>query len=611
MSSRLSVRRSQLVTPYGVGSICEIDGQSFIVRDTSWWNSAELTTIQLEQVTNRLHGISSLRSPRGSVPVSRFPRWLFCPTCRQMTNWSYRRDVPGDDGQAPQRPTCDNKPCKGAALVPMRFVQVCDNGHVDDIDWHWLAHRGNQPAATGSCDRKSARLKFLVRGERGGDFDSMSIKCTCGAGSSLEGIANGPVGNCSARQPWQSRGECDKKAFMEPRGSSVLHYAQTLSALDISADQGDHESPRERLISDVQFNTILQMVRDLGPELANNPMTKKQVAMAAEKLGIEDDEAWAVFTNELVSDVAVPAETGGSEQEASEIQSDIYDDEFGVLSDPTPSLGGSLIRVPSALDANSPLGLHRFFNKVVQVESLREVRVFRGFQRRDVSSDHALIDADLGKGIGWLPAIDVRGEGIFLELNRSALREWLDKEQEQLRAWTAPQLDAADNAGLSDRFSARLGIPFLLVHTLAHLLMNQLSFDCGYSSTSLRERIYCGPGEYPFAGLLIYTADSDAEGSMGGLVEMGEPTRFANVLARAVSRSQWCSGDPVCRELPQQGMRGLNRSACHACCLVAETSCTHANALLNRVLVSGEDRTDRSGNREPIGFLGDLLDKGA
>jgi hypothetical protein len=144
---------------------------------------------------------------------------------------------------------------------------------------------------------------------------------------------------------------------------------------------------------------------------------------------------------------------------------------------------------------------------------------------------------------------------------------------------------------------------FIMVHTFSHLLINQLAFDCGYSSTSLRERVYCGPNSNPYAGVLIYTADSDAEGSMGGLSEMGAPERIGDVIYRAVARSQWCSSDPVCRELDAQGVDGLNRAACHACSLVAETSCTFSNILLNRVLISGDGRVNGRGVQEPIGFF--------
>lgn len=244
----------------------------------------------------------------------------------------------------------------------------------------------------------------------------------------------------------------------------------------------------------------------------------------------------------------------------------------------------------------------------MQVEKLREIRVFRGFQRREVKKENTLVPPDLGiGGVDWLPAIEVSGEGIFLEFKRAALTAWLEDNRDAIRDFSSLQLETSERDGLPSRMGFNANPVFVMVHTFAHLLINQLSFDCGYSSTSLRERIYCGPLNDLYAGILIYTADSDAEGSMGGLVEMAGRDSIAEVVYRAVSRSEWCSGDPVCREIEAQGLGGMNRSACHACSLVAETSCTFSNVLLNRVLVSGDGRKNGRGQVEPNGFFNPVI----
>ena len=98
----------------------------------------------------------------------------------------------------------------------------------------------------------------------------------------------------------------------------------------------------------------------------------------------------------------------------------------------------------------------------------------------------------------WLPAVEVFGEGIYVELDEQRLTKW--------------QVDHADwlRNRLDDGFVTRLGAIFqtlppeaaanrdwasryLLVHTLAHILINQLVFECGYSTASLRERLYVSP----------------------------------------------------------------------------------------------------------------------
>jgi hypothetical protein len=139
------------------------------------------------------------------------------------------------------------------------------------------------------------------------------------------------------------------------------------------------------------------------------------------------------------------------------------------------------------------------------------------------------------------------------------------------------------------------------MHGFSHLLIRQLTFDCGYASSSLRERIYCEPQRGQF-GILIYTADGDSEGTLGGLVRQGEQSRLAAVISRALQSCSWCSGDPLCFEGDNQGIGGLNRAACHACMLVSETSCECANTLLDRRLLIG----DRAGLR---GLFRDFMDR--
>ena len=128
---------------------------------------------------------------------------------------------------------------------------------------------------------------------------------------------------------------------------------------------------------------------------------------------------------------------------------------------------------------------------------------------------------------------------------------------------------------------------FLLCHTLAHLVIRQLDSEAGYPAASLKERIYCATGRAPMAGVLIYVAVPDEEGSLGGLMELAKPERFLRLLTGAFDAATWCSLDPVCAEQEGHGPDLLNRAACHACALVPETSCAYGNVLLDRVLVKG------------------------
>ncbi|MDV7195945.1 DUF1998 domain-containing protein [Rhodococcus kroppenstedtii] len=145
----------------------------------------------------------------------------------------------------------------------------------------------------------------------------------------------------------------------------------------------------------------------------------------------------------------------------------------------------------------------------------------------------------------------------------------------------------ASQRGLSDR---SLSPRFLLLHTLGHLLINELIFACGYSSASLRERLYVSSaGGREMAGLLIYTAAGDSEGTMGGLVRMARPENLRSVFAAAISNARWCSTDPICMDAGEkgQGPDSCNLAACHGCALLPETSCEEFNRFLDRGVVVG------------------------
>ena len=162
--------------------------------------------------------------------------------------------------------------------------------------------------------------------------------------------------------------------------------------------------------------------------------------------------------------------------------------------------------------------------------------------------------------------------------------------------------DSYENSRFGAREQGKLRPEFLLIHTFAHLLINQLSFECGYGSSSIRERIYCEKttNEYGMYGVLIYTASGDSEGSLGGLVRQGESNRIEDTIRDAVRNAAWCSADPVCIQSLGQGPESCNLAACHNCALLPETCCECGNRLLDRGVVVGdlEDKT--------IGFFSEL-----
>jgi hypothetical protein len=234
------------------------------------------------------------------------------------------------------------------------------------------------------------------------------------------------------------------------------------------------------------------------------------------------------------------------------------------------------------------------FSYLALIHKLRETRALAGFTRilppdGDLGSSR-LQKLTLDQRINWLPAMIVRGEGIFMEFDRARLDAWVARTP--LIRERIGQLNGAYNERrIAQGQSPRPITPQLvLLHTFAHVLINQLAYECGYGSASLRERLYCASenDNDPMCGLLIYTASGDSEGSMGGLVRQAAQGKFENILVRAIQKAGWCSSDPVCIESHGQGAENCNLSACHGCCLLPETSCEEGNRLLDRAFLVGK-----------------------
>jgi len=269
-------------------------------------------------------------------------------------------------------------------------------------------------------------------------------------------------------------------------------------------------------------------------------------------------------------------------------QSVIFDEEWATIQEALSAgelRSHQFVAKAGSLDPEAPAWVKALASGILLIHKLREVRAFQGFWRVKPGADTTMVTPDHGNPQNWIPATEVFGEGIVLSLDFALLERWSAALPEEVRK-QAEELEKrrSDN---DYWFLPQVSPVFLAVHTLSHLLLRRLTFECGYSSSSLRERIYFNAAKRS-SGIMIYTADADSEGSLGGLVRQGSPDRLARTLVEAAESGSWCSADPVCSETAGQGLGGFNHAACHACALVSETSCTSANTLLDRRMLFAE-----------------------
>lgn len=595
MANERKVRKGQVITPFGPGGIFDFGDESFMALDISQWKSQAVSPIRDLPRLQSLLGVMRLCEPQAasenswqsgdiakSIPYMRFPTWLFCPKCRRMNQWGWKDERPG---KPPNCPCCGNR----ARLAPMRFIAVCERGHVTDLDWVRWAHSGSKER----CEQRD--LEFLSDPKKGGGLASLSVRCRrCGSSQTLENITSKDAlkhkgsGRCSGRHPWQHHDnavKCDQILQVVQRGASNAYFPVTIAALDIQSEDDPFSASWSDALEAHARYVFLTKLWELCPDPANVAVDSlireiaNSIGATAEQIvgylqGSDADKPGNVREEEplLLDEIRLKTEEWEVFTTRDNIQSEVFSAERVALDD----FGQGL----PADEQHCWALLRKLLDSIVLARRIRIVKAFRGFRRLDPAG--SLVGANfLSARPDWLPAVEIYGEGIFLSLNKAELAAW--ERQVGLRA-TSSIMERQQQSGLG-RTLPTATPRYVLLHTLSHLLMRQLCFECGYSSSSLAERIYCSE---EMAGILIYTASGDSEGALGGLVREGEPDRFYGIIKTALYRGRWCSNDPICSELTFQGYGGMNRAACHACTLLGETSCESANSLLDRTLIYGQ-----------------------
>lgn len=614
MKSKRPVRRSQLISPFGVGAIVNFpnDESWMTVGLEAWPKALEECPNEWKIVEERLQkrlGKTHFRLPPDfkeksdnsnddlayqKIPYLRFPRWHYCPKCGTMRFLpSYGQQERCSGNRFDSGFSCSDLPSKSrSTLIPSRFIAICSKGHIEDFPFMEWVH-GDQ-----EWDHQHHQLRIQA-GRSTSSLSGTFVKCSCGASRSMGGSSNVGALNrigyfCSGLQPWLGKvsgiqGDCGETLRVVQRGASNVYFPDVKSSIYIPIS-GEEKNTRKinkqlddskiwlqltssllngkinRVISDVIAN-----MRHIDPNELYNAAQKKLDAFNSNDTKLEaglSDETMYRYSEYKAITEGVGGET-----------TDLFTETIDIDS----------YQVPWSL----------YFDEIILVKKLRETRVLSGFSRLLPSGDNSdAIVQQLSddENIKWLPAITVYGEGIFLKFDDKKLEEWSSQENVMKRI---NNFNKEYNKFRKERnmepvnYSAK----FILMHTFSHILINQLSYESGYGSSSIRERIYCDmeDGDKKMSAILVYTASGDSEGTLGGLVRQGEPDRLPEILNNALNRSKWCTNDPVCIESNGQGINNSNLAACHSCALIAETSCEHGNRYLDRAMMIGTIQNESLG----------------
>lgn len=549
------LRPNQIITTFGPGAIVDAVKDSVTVLDTNYWQTKGNKIID-GRLASYL-GVDCFYMPRssryGDLPVTTFPYMHVC------SNLGCGRIFDARDNFNLERYlrfgiTCPD--CQRPAY-PSRFITICEKGHMSDFPWHWWVHRGD-------CNCKG-QLRLYSTGNTSTLAD-MWVECTCGAKRSMSGATqkdNFEGQHCPGLHPFRPRSKrekCDRDVIPSQRGASNVYFSVTRSAISIPP----WVNPLHNLI-DEHFRLLVEMRELIGEEGINKIYEK----YFSEYPRDEFDVALAKRLDDI--------------KEFTEIKRMEYD-AITHHDDPVYRCNKKHFK---AEEDPLPQYLTPYFSRIIRITRLREVKVLLGFTRVDAPDPDAdeqpnIVYLNKGsKGERWLPAVDINGEGVFIEFNQESLKNWLSNEKVSAlsKAYESGYKAYCDSREW--KVTALRNAVYTLIHTFSHLLIKQMSMESGYSSTAIRERIYFGD---KMAGVLLYTGSPDKEGSLGGLVELGAIEHMIPIMRNAFQEALLCTNDPECLHNQPSG-EDINGAACHSCCMISETACENGNRMIDRGLV--------------------------
>lgn len=547
------VRPSQVISTFGPGALVDFRDDSVMIMGLQDWKEQEQYYEKLREprLTARLK-VSAFLQPksvkgRGGIPAISFPHYRVCSRCGALRS-DFARDYRGFICE------CSSK---GSLTYPARLIMACENGHIDDFPWEAWTH-GNKDNI---CSNPELYLKSKGVSSA---LDDILISCKkCDkknslAGALKKGALNNVIYSCSGSSPWkrESGKTCDKPPRGLQRGASNVYFSSTMSALSIPP-----------WTDEMQVLVSGQW---------------KQIKDNIEKRGLNGIEAGLPFLFPDLPEADLPKvfEAIKQQYEMENQPEDLRLEEYKAFQDRENKTKHFHIK-EEAVDPS----VSEYISRIVLAHRLREIRALRGFTRIDypdpyedneVSYSYLSSDRD----IDWLPAVEVLGEGIFIQLDEEKLKDWETSTSVKSRYEQLLKNYESYREEKGWEQNSRFSMRFILLHTLSHALIRELSLSSGYSSSSIREKIYSGPN---MCGILLYTGSPDSDGSLGGIIQQGREDQFHKLLKQAIERAKICSSDPLCSEAENVIEKKLNLSACHACSLVSETSCEWSNLLLDRL----------------------------
>lgn len=601
--------KNKMLSSYGgIGSLVETTESSVIIETFDNWgyndllispNSDEIEKYLIidDRLLSRLRYVFKNLKYIVSVPdehdrrihpkANYFPKWFYCPKCKQFKEyyeWFKSWKEVGKDQAYFFPPKCSSKECYEEILEQVRFVMTCPNGHIQDLPWKYWNNRTTekQPEQDFSETEEDERggpifldfnskccpdqkLIYSVSRENS-ELSGIHIECkSCGKSEDLGGVFGFRM-KCSGNEPWfglNIHQNCEEKLKVVIKSSNSIYYANLISSIYIPINQINLKQEHRVLISKwlERGKKSEDIIRDLKLDY--------QVPESETKKYLEGSESYI------------------SEQSFREVEYDYFLSKENVLDD---SIKFSKMDVKEEIEG---------FDSIVRIEKLKQISVQTSFTRQiPIDADAILLQDDEFEEIQYevkrqstssknvntliLPGIESFGEAILFTIEKAQLDEWCEIGNVLERASIIKMNAHSSQRKFIRRISENITPQFLVIHTLAHLIIKELEYVCGYPAASLKERLYVSD---KMLGFMIMAIEG-TEGSLGGLVSQCDDLENLNrIINSAIERAKDCSSDPICENSDGQGVENLNLAACYSCTLLPDISCEMFNSFLDRGLL--------------------------
>ena len=505
-------RQSQVLQLYGPGAMVDLPDYAVLIGGLDFWNERGCDPIhepRLLQLVRQATGaakvdlrtppkvVDQLKNTGGSIKALRFPEWsvvqkkipdreAFGISCRArllvhyndscIKGWKKFKD---DDGEH--------------ALVPIRFVMACPHGHLSDIRWRDFCF--NQFGC------KNEERLYLLEAGTGNDFTQIFVQSESGVTRKLADALipeTKALGTCQGATPWLGRYSRDSEECRTAgertqnkllvRSATNAYFSETISVISLPEEANSLAKRVSELKDELD---AIETEEEVLPALKFNPRLKSAFA------GVEPAALWQ----------AIQAQRGGTTGVVAQPKDEELQLLIGPMKEVSSPADDSLFEAIPWTPSEPPAWYGKAIRRVLLVKRLREVQALVGFTRftaRTSSLGGLPIDttqgsrrASLANDLRWVPAAENKGEGVFIEFDPATIAAWAASDPVVSRALQfnkAFENDWLKSRGLDSSQFPFPGAPYILLHSLSHLLITEMALECGYGASSIRERIYANCG---------------------------------------------------------------------------------------------------------------------